>query len=245
MRTFLLISLCVFMLSACSNENHKDNRIHKTEHFEFHFTSLDEANIEAIADSLEYNYDYILNSLQSDSMPKVQVNFYTTIEDLKLAVKDVEPNLPDFAIGLATNVAEIHLLSPNHPNLDFQYMVKNTIHEFVHCVSYNINPNIANNPRWLWEAVAQYESGQVYSPTMFDYLVAHHPPTIDKLNLFTNTYIYEVGGFIAEFLVHTHGEPILHTLIENNGDIETSLGMTEQELTEAWFDFAKEKYGIW
>ena len=244
MQTIISIILCSFIFSACFNEKQEDNRIHKTEHFTIYYTELDDANIDIVADSLESNYVPILYRLQSDTMPMVKLHYYTNIEALKRAVKDVEPNLPDFAIGLATNISEIHLLSPNLQMLDFQFMVKNTIHEFVHCVSYNINPSIANNPRWLWEAVAQFESGQVYNPTTLQYLVDQKPPSMESLNQFSNMYIYEVGGFIAQFLKANYGEHILHELIENNGDIEKSLGLKESEFTDAWFGFVKETYGI-
>ena len=39
-------------------------------------------------------------------------------------------------------------------------MVSHLVHEFAHCVSLQVNPRIANNPRWLWESVAIYESRQ-------------------------------------------------------------------------------------
>ncbi|CAH6863990.1 hypothetical protein VCHA38P217_20528 [Vibrio chagasii] len=35
---------------------------------------------------------------------------------------------------------------------------RTALHEFVHLLTLQINPNFANNPRWLWEAVAIYKS---------------------------------------------------------------------------------------
>lgn len=244
----IIYNLAVLVLFiACNNassEKVEKNNILKTEHFTIHFTELDSANVREIADSLEKNFDAIVASLQSAEMPLVQVNYYSKIEDLKEAVKEVEPNLPDFAIGLAISVSEIHMLSPNHEGLEFQYMVKNTIHEFAHCVSYKVNPNIANNPRWLWESVAQYESGQFIDPKSLQYLVDQNPPSINDLNQFTNMYMYEVGYVVSEYLVATFGESVLNELIANNGDIETTLSMNEEELTEAWFEFVKTKYEL-
>lgn len=239
---FLLLPL--FMLACAHPQKKEENRTLKTEHFNIHYTDLDSVNIQDVADSLENNFNRIISSLQSAEMPTVQVNFYSNIEDLKEAVKEVEPNLPDFAIGLAISVSEIHMLSPNHKGLDFQFMVSNTIHEFAHCVSLNINPNFANNPRWLWESVAQFESKQQMNPKSLPYLVGENPPSLEELSQFTNTYIYEVGYFIAEYLVVTKGEKVLNELILNYGDIQATLEMNEEEFTKAWFDFVKVKYQL-
>jgi hypothetical protein len=234
------------LAASCANSQKEEaeDGVLRTEHFDIYYTELDSDNIQVVADSLENNYARIVSSLQAGKMEKVNLNYYSSKQDLKNAVKDVEPNLPDFAIGLATSVSQIHLLSPNYPNLDFQYMVRNTIHEFAHCVSYRVNPNIPNNPRWLWEAVAQYESGQFVNPKSLKYVVDNTPPSLEELSQFTNAYIYEVGYFIAEYLVQTHGEAILNELILNHGNIEKSIGMNADQLTEAWVAYVREKHAI-
>ena len=247
MRNLVHILIATLLFMACNNassEKIEKSNVLKTKHFTIHFTELDSANISTVGDSLESNYGRILKSLVAEDMPKVQVNFYSNIQELKEAVKEVEPNLPDFAIGLAINVSEIHMLSPNHTGLDFQFMVSNTIHEFAHCVSFKVNPNIANNPRWLWESVAQFESRQRMNPKSLPYLIDENPPSLEELSQFTNTYIYEVGYFIAEYLVATKDEKVLNELMINHGDIQATLGMNEEEFTKAWFDFVKVKYQL-
>ena len=218
--------------------------IHTTTHFEIFYTELDDKNIKEIADSLEANYSRIVTHLQSEKLPVVKINFYSNITSLQIAVQSIEPNLPIWAIGLATSVSQIHLLSPNHPKQDFRTMIHNTIHEFAHCVSYNINSNIANNPRWLWEAVAIYESNHYPEPQKISYLVNQNPPSLNELNQFTNTYIYEVGFFIAEFIVETKGNIGLNELIKNNGDLKKTMNLNEEEFTKQWFLYVKKKYGI-
>ncbi len=225
-------------------ENQSSDTIYTTEHFKIFYTGLDQHNIKDIADSLEHNYPRIIESLQSEPLPMVNIHFYTSVSSLQEGVKSIEPNLPSFAIGLATSVSEIHMISPNHPNQDYQTMIRNTIHEFAHCVSLNINENIANNPRWLWEVVAIYQAKQTYNPHQLQYLVNQEPPALDELNKFTNTYIYEVGYFIAEYIVASKGEAALHELIKNNGDIEATLGLNDTEFTEQWFTHVKREYGI-
>lgn len=246
MKYILMVVTSAIILSCSTGNNSSIEADRKanmptqdTSHFLFHYSEIDTVNRAIIEDSLEENYGRIIKDLQAENMPTVNVYFYANIADLKMGVKDVEPNLPDFAIGLATSVSQIHILSPNHPDLDLQYMIGNTIHEFAHCVSYRLNPNIANNPRWLWESVAIYEANPRYDPINFPYLKFANPPSFEKLNGFDNTLVYEVGYYIAEYLVATKGKSVLSKLIINNGDIETTLGMSSEEFNNAWFQYLK------
>ena len=235
---FIIAILFVF---NCTNS---EGRVYKTEHFKISYTKLDDKNIKDIADSLENNYARIITGLQSKELPIVNIHFYTDITDLQKAVKTAVPNLPSWATGLATSVSEIHMLSPNHPKQDYHTMVRNTIHEFVHCVSLNINNTIGNNPRWLWETVAIYEANLPWDPHMLSYLVNQKPPTLHELNQLSNTYIYEVGHFIGEFIVETKGISALNELIKNNGNLKETLNMDDEQFTKQWFAFVKTKYGI-
>jgi hypothetical protein len=58
------------------------------------------------------------------------------------------------------------------------------------------------------------------------------------------TYIYEVGYFIAEYLVESKGSDVLNSLIKNNGNIQQTLNMDDEEFIKQWFAFVKKKYGI-
>jgi hypothetical protein len=233
--------IAILGLIGCSNA---DGRIHKTSHFKIFYTQLDEKTIKDIADSLENNYRRIITALQSSEMPPVNVHLYADINDLQKAVKASVPNLPAWALGLATSVSEIHLISPNHPKQDYQTMIRNLIHEFVHCVSLNINNTIGNNPRWLWETVAIYQANLPWDPRMLSYLVNQQPPSINDLNQLSNTHVYEVGYFIGEFIAAAKGMSAFNELIKNNGNLKETLKMDEEEFTRQWFAFMKRKHGI-
>jgi hypothetical protein len=215
-----------------------------TTHFTFHYTPWDSATIVAIGDSLEVHYQRITGDLSSGDLPMVHVHFYTSYDSLADAVSAVVPNLPSWAIGLATAEDQIHMLSPNDPNYDFQYMFTNIVHEFAHCVSWHMNSSIGNNPRWLWESVAIFEAGQFVDPHNISYLVNQDPPTISELNSMSNTYVYDVGFLIGEYITETWDYAHLRDLINNNGNLQTTLGMTSSEFQSAWFQFVKDKYGI-
>ena len=242
MRMNLIITI-LFLFTRCMNASHTE-RVYKTHHFKIIYTELDDKNIKNIADSLDTHYSIIVKHLQSGELPIVNIHFYTNITDLQIAVKSSVPNLPAWAIGLATSVSEIHMLSPNHPKQDYQTMIRNTIHEFAHCVSLKINGTIGNNPRWLWEAVAIYEGNLPWDPHLLAYLVNQKPPSLDELNQVSNSYIYEVGYFIADFIVQTKGYSTLHDLLKNNGNLKETLNIDDEEFTKQWFAYVKMKHGI-
>ena len=219
------------------------DRLLTTEHFKIWYTDLDTANIREVGGSLEANFERIVTDLQSGHLPVVNVHLYADAATLREAVKSSVPDLPSWAIGLATSVSEIHMLSPNFPKQDYQTMVRNLIHEFAHCVSLNINKSIGNNPRWLWESVAIYEANLPWDPNLLPYLKNQQPPSLTELNQISNTNIYEVGYFIAEYIVASRGRAMLHALIKSNGDLK-AMGMNEEAFTKQWFQFVKRKYGI-
>jgi hypothetical protein len=218
----------------------KTDRALKTTHFQIFYTPLDDKNIKEIADSLENSYPRITAQLQSGNLPVVNVHFYENSATLIKAF----PGLPEWAVGQATSVSEIHMISPNDSKQDYQTMIRNTKHEFAHCVSMKINPAIGNNPRWLWEAIALYEANFPWDPHMLSYLVNQKPPGIKELNEFSNPAIYEVGYFVAQFIVETYGAATLKTLIQHNGNLKDTLKITDEEFTRQWFAFVKKRYGI-
>ena len=246
--------LLIFTLSffSCSennpqvtNQNYEPLPFpYETVHFNFYYTDFDTLNISAVADSLERHYERIVSDLNSDTLPEVNVHFYTNYDSLAAAVRHVVPNLPTWAIGLAISQSEIHMLSPNLTGLGFDYMVTNVIHEFAHCVSYHIRPNIGNNPRWLWESVAIYEAGQFVDPHNIPYLVSHNPPTLNQLNSFSNAMIYEVGYLLSEYIILNWSREHFVNLILTNGNLQQVLGVNTSQFESGWFAFLQKRYGI-
>jgi hypothetical protein len=234
-----LIFALFFLLTGCKESATKE-RIHTTIHFKIFYTPLDDRNVQEIADSLEKSYPRITTHLQSGDLPMVNVHLYVD----GTALNKANPNIPAWAVGLATSVSEIHIISPNETHQDYQNMIRNTVHEFAHCVSMQINPRIANNPRWLWETVADYEANLPWDPKMLQYLVDQKPPSLNELNQFSNTRIYEVAHFIGQYIEDSKGPEGFKGLILNNGNLRDTFNMTDEEFTKAWFEFVKKKYGI-
>ena len=238
--------ITTLLIICCTNF---EAQIYKTNHFKIFYTKLDDKNIKEIADSLENNYTRIITNLQSQELPIVSIYFYADTANFLESMKPWHRNLPNWAIGLAHGDSAVHMISPNSPDVhqdyDYHAMIKNTIHEFAHCVSLHINKTFANKPRWLWESIAIYESNQTSDPRRLSYLVNQKPPTLSELNDWAHPdYLYEVGYFIAEYLVEINGNNVLNSLIKNNGNIQQTLNMDDEEFTKQWFAFVKKKYGI-
>lgn len=247
---FLLI---LALLNSCSQNETTVNTSDPPEpvtnpysstHFSFYFTSYDSLYITQIADTLENNYSRILNDLLTDSVSKTVVHFYRTQSDLAAAVLHVVPNLPVWATGLATAKDTIHMISPKHPEQNYEVMLRVLVHEFAHCVTLNIKPNFGNNPRWLWETIALYESGQFVHPSQIPYMVNQTPPTLSQMNNINNTQVYEVGYLLAEYIVINWDRQHLKDLILSNGNLYQTLGMTTTEFQTNWFQFVKIRYNI-
>ena len=220
------------------------NSTFNTEHFIFFYAKPDERKIKEMADSVEGSYARIVGDLRCQGMRKVTIHFYPSQVALWAAIKPWNPKPSAWTTGTTLGDSVIDIISPNAPGQNYMEMLRSTIHEFAHCVSRHINFKIVNNPRWLWESIAIYESGQVVDPKTLPYLVNHHPPSLKQLNDWSDTSIYDVGYFICQYLVETNGSGILNTLIKNNGEIQGSLHVADDAFTERWFAFVRRKYGF-
>ena len=245
----LPVVLALFMPAACGGSAVAPSEAvagtFASAHFTFRYTTLDEANISDIAASLEREYSRILTDLGVDAMPTVTVTFYTDHAALEAATRPTAGVVPSSAAGLVTSSTEIHLMSPNAPAWGpYSRMVSNLVHEFAHCVSMRVNPRIPNNPRWLWESVAIYESGQSVDLRGLAYMTALQPPSFASMATLDNTRIYEVGYSIAEFVLGRWGRRGLIDLITANGDTMSAVGVPQAQFEQDWFAFARQRYGF-
>jgi hypothetical protein len=221
-----------------------DTGVYTSAHFSFHYTPIDSSSIAIIATRLEAQYGRITADLGAIGMRRVVVYLYTDHDALQEAVRPVVGTIPDWAIGLATAADRIHLMSPNGVGRDFDQMVTNLVHEFAHCASLHINSGIANNPRWLWESVAVYESGQLVPPASLAYLQSGTPPTLATMNSMANTQVYEVGYTIGEFIVSRWGQAGLADLVRSNGNLGLTLSITATAFEADWFTFVRARYNF-
>lgn len=121
------------------------------------------------------------------------------------------------------------------------------LHEFCHCVTIMLNRTIPNNPRWLWEAAAIYESGEFIHPRSISRLTQGNFPSMEELNRDFNQggqIIYQVGYLLADYIITTFGFEKFRSLIISNGNIARDLFLTEEQFTAEWKKFIQNKYSI-
>jgi hypothetical protein len=244
----LLVVLALFMPVACGGSTVAPaasvGGTFTSSHFLFRYTALDGPSISDIAASLEREYSRILTDLAVDAMPTVTVTLYTDHAVLEAATRAAAGVLPPSASGLVTSSTEIHLMSPNAPAWGpYSRMLSNLVHEFAHCVSMRVNPRIPNNPRWLWESVAIYESGQSVDLRGLSYMTTLQPPSFASMATLDNPRVYEVGYSIAEFVVSRWGRRALIDLVAANGDT-AAVGLPQAQFEQDWFAFARQHYGF-
>ena len=241
---FILLITFILFLTNC-----KDNRSVKpgdeeipyqgqSDHFSFYYKSLTLTQIEPVIDYLEDNYSRIIDDLKLTSMPGVKVKIWEDVNDFMITMEETLGVQYPGAYGYVTGINELRVL--------YRVDVKNIIlHEFVHVACLNINDTFANNPRWLWETVAVYESGDFIHPNQLSYMVEGDYPSLFELNNDYNTgnrKMYELGYVIGEFIVETWGRDSLVQLIENNGDIQLVLDISESEFENQMYEFIENRY---
>ena len=68
------------------------------------------------------------------------------------------------------------------------------------------------------------------------------PASISELNQKDGIGIYELGSLYTQFIVEKWGRLKLKQLILANGNLESTLQITEQKFEEDWLDWVKATY---
>ena len=228
-----------------------------TDHFVVVFKGIHREEGQAIADSLERNYQRIRTDLNDPAHERVRVFVHPTQADFNEGTGLINST----ANGTSRGPNEFHLLWTNWFNSVFPNdPIATAIHEFTHCVQLNIlieqakadwdnNDNsgfekafeqkfINDYPQWFWEALCDYEAGIVNNFSVK--YAMRNKPTLKTLN--NSNQIYNVGYTIIDYIVSTWGTGKLPRLIRSYVDIETELGMSESDFEKGWIEFVNDKY---
>ena len=237
-KLILFLVFIIFFILSCS-ESTAPLEETQDKHFDFIlYNGLSTTNIADISEALENNYGRIINDLQVQSMPVITIKIWADYTNFLDAMENDIGTRYNGATGYILGMSEFRLFYTNDVALA-------AVHEFAHVVSMHVNSSIPNNPRWLWEAVALYESNDFINPGTLSYMVSGDYPTLDELNTdynSSNHYIYSVGYVLLEYIVETWGMDTVIDLIKNNGNIPNLLGISVQEFEAGWFTFVEVKY---
>jgi len=216
----------------------------RSRNFTFHYPAIDAETIYDTARYLERGRLRVLDALDAHDMPRVEVTFHLDHLEMEATARPIIGFVPSWAYGLVTSETAIHCMSPNLTAWGpYDRRMKDVVHEYVHTVTLHMNPDFANRPRWLWEAVAVYEAGQNADLSSLPYLMERKPPSLAELNRLNDTRIYEVGYTIGAFVVKRWGVHALRDLIRKNGDTAAVLGVSPQEFERGWQEFVLKAAG--
>ena len=234
---FVIILLFAFFLT-CSESTQPEYNLNDDQFDFILYDGLTTSQVINVKNALENNYIRITRDLKVKNMPKVTVKIWS---DYNNFMKAMEDDIGIRYLGATGYVYGMHELRIFYNG---QVAVA-AVHEFAHLVSIRVNSSIANNPRWLWEAVALYENNEFFDPRTLSYMVNGDYPTLEELNVDYNSgnnYIYSVGYLLIEYVANTWGMDNVIGLIENNGNIPGLLGITIQEFEYGWYEFVKQRY---
>ena len=192
--------------------------------------------MDSVRNTLNEYTSQVLDKYQVDDMPPVTVKIWQDRKDFEAAYGEDAKYVQGYVVQDSWEVRFFNGL----PGLGF-----GVLHEFTHLVTLALNPTFNNNPRWLWEATAIYESKRPPVPEISDIkcITNNSVPTLSNLNAHPLN-IYRVGFFLADFIEATWGQGALIALVKFNGDTHKALGISENDFEQQWLMFLKTKYHL-
>jgi hypothetical protein len=207
-----------------------------TRHFRFFYSKIDSVSINLIASKLENSYNKILADLKVKEIPVVAVRIYP---DLKRFHQGINfPNAPDNILATAFGKDDIRMVSPNSADVDSLMLMNGLTHEFTHCIHLNIDYS-PNNPRWLWEGLAMFESDWFFDPQEIDFIKNKNFPPLATLG---NGMEYMLGYVIIEAIKDIWGFDTVINLVKKRGNVQAVLNLDNKQFEEKIFQHIYKKY---
>ncbi len=207
-----------------------------TAHFSFLYNSIDSVSVVNIAEKLEGNYKKILRDLKVKKMSVTTVRIYPDLASFRQGIHF--PNAPDFILATAFGKNDFRMASPNIKGIDSMMLQKGITHEFTHCVHLNIDYS-PNNPRWLWEGVAMFESDWFFDPREIDIIKNRDFPSLSALN---NGMEYMLGYVVIEAIKDIWGFDTVINLIKKRGNAQFVLKLNQKEFEARIYEYIYNKY---
>jgi len=226
MKSVSCVGLWVFLCALASGcgKSATTGSMVELDHPEFLFSLPDGGSREwlgPIHDALMADRQRITGHLQVSAMPKITVSVWAGSAEFYDAMQGNLGQVYQGATGYLNGPREICLLHGSRTPGE-------AVHEFAHAVSLALNPRFGNNPRWLWEAVAIYEAREVTDASTWPN-EAKRFPGFASLNQYNSALPYQWGYTIGRFIVTRYGDLGYVDLIRSNGDVQTTLGVSESE----------------
>ncbi|MEM7664810.1 MAG: hypothetical protein AAF250_03060 [Pseudomonadota bacterium] len=167
----------------------------------------------------------------------ITVEYWQDPEAYQTAMEDTLGMRAPGSRGYVTGPDNVRILIVGQPDAS-----REAVHELIHALTLQLNPDFGNNPRWLWESVAQYYAGERRDLAVLEGAFAKGCPTIETLNspFDQGGTIYSVGYSIGEFVESKWGPKALPDLVVTNGDTDLTLGISLDEFHRQWCESAEQ-----
>jgi len=234
-------------LTGLAVDTEKDLTLFKeTAHFLFHYSEIDTAVVQEMAEIMEDAYPSITSRFNLATFPLTTIRIYPTLDTYHNAV--LTPGAPKWQMGRAWDTHEIRMLSPVKAHQITGEVVdtgKITLHEFVHCLHLSAISDTQRPPGWLWEGLALYVGccQWIQNPFDLEYMRKGNYPSIKQIER-DQTYQkkYDLGYYFIEFLDKVFGWDKVQELVTNNGDIRMTVGISTKQFEHQFYEYLETTY---
>ena len=207
-----------------------------TEHFLLRYSGVDALIADTVAMDMENNYTRILHDFKLEKIPLVTVRIYPDLESFHKGINF--PGAPEQVLATAFGKDDIRMVSPRNAGPEGWMLTYGAPHEFTHCVHLNVDYS-PNNPKWLWEGVAQYEARWFFDPNELENIKKKEFPSLASLD---QGMEYMLGFVVIEAIKDLWGFDAVINLIKNQGDVQKVLNIDQRKFEEKIFERIYSKY---
>lgn len=236
-----LVAILILTFIPTYNLKTKDMLKYETDHFVIFYEKQDENVLKDISAKLNEGYNKIFETINLDTTYKTEVYVYKNIDELHVKKYGLLGMVfgPDWYIG--DNIEnKVIIVSPNSPGPKHSYnsIVDAALHEYVHTLMWNINPNLS---KFLNEGMAGYISGNCKPQYKFQTLPKFSDTQISNPITFGNTGMYQMSYTYIEYLDENYGMERVMKLI-STGDYNKTFNRSEEDMFNEWIEFLELNY---
>lgn len=217
-----------------------------SDHFTIKYSYQDATFIPELSKTLEGRYDELLSTFGLENLPTTTIRIYPDLETYHNAV--LTPGAPNWQMGRAWDSNEIRMLSPimaekeSGETINLNEIV---LHEFVHCIHLNLISETTRVPSWFWEGLAIYKGCCKWTenPKELDYIKKKKYPSLKQINKARSSQIkYDLGYYLIEYIDKKYGWNKVLELIDSNGNIKSTLGVSNKHFEKAFYSYINSEY---
>ncbi|MEL7025074.1 MAG: hypothetical protein AAGL69_15165 [Pseudomonadota bacterium] len=197
-------------------------------------------DITLIENRLQFSLPTVIESmLRSQSVQPITLQLWHDESQFMDAMEEALGQRAPGSRGYITGPTDVRMLVTTQGDIALE-----ALHETVHALSLQLNPSFGNNPRWLWESVAQYYADAFVHPVDSGIVTHTECVTPDELDEPFNRggSVYDAGFLIGEFIVAEWDESALTDLIKNNGEVYRTFDLSPALFEQQWCEFVRRKY---